>query len=128
MSPRDFLNNFIKNNFAKLEILEKTAGGITLDGGLKTFAKGNTVLIGDAAHHANPYSGGGIMNSMEDADLFIKTLHKFINNKKSHKLNAYQKVYYRKYGKILKWQRIARIRQISPTTPGMIAPGLDSSK
>jgi digeranylgeranylglycerophospholipid reductase len=108
MSPQDFLNNFIKNNFAKLEILEKTAGGIPLDGGLKTFAKGNTVLIGDAAHHANPFSGGGIMNSMEDADLFIKTLHKFINNKKSHKLNAYQKVYYRKYGKILKWQRIAR--------------------
>ncbi len=107
-SPQVLLDDFIRRNFPQARIVERIAGGIPLDGGLKTTVNSNTVLIGDAAHHANPFSGGGIMNSMEDAELLIQTLFSFVKEGKAHRLSNYQKIYYDKYGRILKWQRVAR--------------------
>jgi digeranylgeranylglycerophospholipid reductase len=106
--PQALLDAFICRRFPQARIVEKIAGGIPIDGGLKTFVRANTALIGDAAHHANPFSGGGIMNSMEDADLLIRTLFSQIREGKAHQLSDYQKIYYQKYGRILKWQRVAR--------------------
>lgn len=107
-SPQAFLDNFLRLHFPQARIVERIAGGIPLDGGLKEVVSGNTVLIGDAAHHANPFSGGGIMNSMEDGELLIQTLFSLLKEGKADKLSQFQKVHYQKYGRILKWQRIAR--------------------
>jgi digeranylgeranylglycerophospholipid reductase len=106
--PRQCLDAFLSSRFPRAKVLARVAGGIPLDGGLKQHVQGNAVLIGDAAHHANPFSGGGIMNSMEDADLFVDTLLSLIQDKKAHSLAPYRKIYYRKYGRLLKWQRLAR--------------------
>jgi digeranylgeranylglycerophospholipid reductase len=106
--PQSYLDAFLHQHFPQGRIVEKIAGGIPIDGGLKACVRLNTALIGDAAHHANPFSGGGIMNSMEDADLLIQTLFAQIKEDGIPTLHPYQKIYYEKYGRILKWQRVAR--------------------
>jgi len=107
-SPKTYLDAFMRDYLPDARIVRTVAGGIPIDGGLKQFVKGNVTLIGDAAHHANPFSGGGIMNSMEDADLYVQTLLRLINEGKTHKCHVYEQIYTKKYGWILKWQRRAQ--------------------
>ncbi|OGS35437.1 MAG: hypothetical protein A2293_10040 [Elusimicrobia bacterium RIFOXYB2_FULL_49_7] len=107
-SPQFFLDRFLATHFPASEILERMGGGIPADGGLKRFVRRNAILLGDAAHHTNPFSGGGIMNAMEDAELFIRTLVRYAGSDRAEKLHRYESIYFRKYGFILKAQKIAR--------------------
>ena len=108
LSPKAYLDRFMAGHLPKARITGAMAGGIPADGGLKDFVGKNAVLIGDAAHHANPFSGGGIMNSMEDAELFVRTLMQLIGEGKTDELWRYRRIHFRKYGWILRLQRIAR--------------------
>lgn len=61
------LQKFLETHFPSAGILKTAAGGIPVSGGLSKPARGNVILIGDAAHHAHPFSGGGILNALKDA-------------------------------------------------------------
>lgn len=106
--PSVLLDRFLAKNLPKARVISRMAGGIPADGGLKTFVVNNAALIGDAAHHANPFSGGGIMNGMEDAELLVTFLLKLIREGRPERLYRYHSVYFRKYGLILRLQKMAR--------------------
>ncbi|MFH0920709.1 MAG: NAD(P)/FAD-dependent oxidoreductase [Fibrobacterota bacterium] len=108
VSLAEHLDAFLLKHYASARITDHMAGGIPADGGLKRFVKGNVALLGDAAHHANPFSGGGIMNSMEDAELFTDTLLHLRDHGRPHRLYTYEKTYQKRYGRILRWQRTGR--------------------
>lgn len=63
--PKEYLDNFIKQKFEDGKIVEIVAGGVPVKGEIKTAVADNVMLAGDAAHHADPITGGGIINAMK---------------------------------------------------------------
>ncbi len=63
------LDHFIKNSFLKerlknARILEVHGGGVPLAAPLRTQFAENLILVGDAARHVNPITGGGIHTAL----------------------------------------------------------------
>lgn len=63
-SAKELLDRFMAEHFPKAAILTAVAGGIPLAPTLKKITAHGLMLIGDAAHMANPVSGGGIISGM----------------------------------------------------------------
>ncbi len=89
--PKDFLDEFVKRNYGKGRIVEVVAGAVPVKGEIETAVADNVMLVGDAARHADPITGGGIANAMkagyyagvtaaeaiEKGDFSAKTLRKY---------------------------------------------------
>lgn len=60
-----YLDTMMERYFPNASIIGRTMGGIACTGGVKNISGDNIVLVGDAAHQANPLSGGGIINAMK---------------------------------------------------------------
>ncbi|MEL6822712.1 MAG: NAD(P)/FAD-dependent oxidoreductase [Calditrichota bacterium] len=56
--------SFMAERFKDLRILEIQGGGVPLASPLKTQFADNMVLVGDAARHVNPITGGGIHTAL----------------------------------------------------------------
>jgi digeranylgeranylglycerophospholipid reductase len=68
------LNQFIKNSFlsdrfANAKLLEVQGGGVPLAAPLKTQYADHIILVGDAARHVNPITGGGIHTALSGASV-----------------------------------------------------------
>ena len=57
-------SSFFKERFKKSKILEIQGGGVPLAAPLRTQYASNLVLVGDAARHVNPITGGGIHTAL----------------------------------------------------------------
>lgn len=69
MNAREHLDKFIKSSFfqerfADSRILEIQGGGVPLAAPLRTQYADNLILVGDAARHVNPITGGGIHTAL----------------------------------------------------------------
>jgi len=74
ISPKIYLDKFVKRNFPEARILGKTGGKVPtgliknhyllLDSG-----RGGIVVVGDAGRFANPLTGGGILNAIETGEI-----------------------------------------------------------
>ena len=56
--------SFFKDRFKGLRILEIQGGGVPLAAPLRTQYADNLILVGDAARHVNPITGGGIHTAL----------------------------------------------------------------
>jgi digeranylgeranylglycerophospholipid reductase len=65
----DYLNEFVKERFPKASIVSVVVGGIPVSGRAKQISSDGIMLVGDAAHQADPMSGGGITNAMIAAQI-----------------------------------------------------------
>ena len=63
-TPFDFLDKAVAERWPEASIIGRTTGGVPCTGGLKKKVADGVMLIGDAAHQANPLTGGGILNGM----------------------------------------------------------------
>lgn len=63
-SPQQYLNEYIAERFPEKPVLSTTCGGVPCAVTLKQIAGDGFMLVGDAAHQANPISGGGIVSGM----------------------------------------------------------------
>jgi digeranylgeranylglycerophospholipid reductase len=63
--PIDYLDKFISRQFPKGQQLGLVMGSAPLSDELKTVICNGLMLVGDAAHHCDPLTGGGITNAME---------------------------------------------------------------
>ena len=92
MPAREYLDRFIRERFhGKGEIIEIVAGAVPVKGEIESAVADNVMLVGDAARHADPITGGGIANAMkagyyagivaaeavEKGDYSAKTLKKY---------------------------------------------------
>ncbi len=60
-----FINNsFLKERFKHARILEVQGGGVPLAAPLRTQYAANMLLVGDAARHVNPITGGGLHTAL----------------------------------------------------------------
>lgn len=100
------LDHFIKNSFlqdrlADYKILEVQGGGVPLAAPLKTQYADHLILVGDAARHVNPITGGGIHTALSGgkiAGTFLADFIKNKNNPSADNLKAYQDAWYEKLG------------------------------
>jgi len=65
--PSEYLDAFVDKFFPSAYILGSTAGGVPCTGGLRRMVADGILLVGDAAHQANPVSGGGIIPALKAA-------------------------------------------------------------
>lgn len=57
-------DSFFKERFRNSKVLEVQGGGVPLAAPLKTQCADNLVLVGDAARHVNPITGGGLHTAL----------------------------------------------------------------
>lgn len=72
-SPWKYLKAFLANHFPDASIIGRTVGGISCSGGIKKPYTDGVLVVGDAAHMANPISGGGIINALIAGRLAAQT-------------------------------------------------------
>ncbi|OAV45043.1 NAD(P)/FAD-dependent oxidoreductase [Lewinella sp. 4G2] len=66
--------SFFKDRFANSRILEVQGGGVPLAAPLRTQYADNMILVGDAARHVNPITGGGIHTALNGGKIAARFL------------------------------------------------------
>ncbi len=121
-NARQHLDDFIKQSFFKerfsdCRILEIQGGGVPLAAPLKTQYADNLILVGDAARHVNPITGGGIHTALSSgviAGNFLgEIVRSGINPTKKH-LKKYQDLWLEDMGNKM-WQLYGVKKQIFTT-------------
>jgi len=77
-------NSFLSDRFKKAKILEIQGGGVPLAAPLKQQFADNMILVGDAARHVNPITGGGLHTALSGGTVAGKFLIKHLNSGKNH--------------------------------------------
>jgi len=72
ISAQTYLDQFVDELFPGASILGEIAGGIPITGALKHMVKDGLMVIGDAAHQADPLTAGGINLGIIAADLAVQ--------------------------------------------------------
>lgn len=102
-SPKEYLDNFVNNNFPDGKIIEINAGGVPVGYPLKSAVNDNVMLVGDAARHVDPITGGGILNAMIGGlfatNIAIKSINKKDYSVKT--LKKYDELWKNDFGKTL---------------------------
>ena len=78
-SPTDYLKEFIERKFPEAAILTTVAGGVPCAPFMDKVVTNGLMLIGDAAHQANPMTGGGIIQSIIASEIAAKVAADAIN-------------------------------------------------
>ena len=80
--------SFFKERFKNARILEIQGGGVPLAAPLRTQYADNLILVGDAARHVNPITGGGIHTALSGGRIAGEFLAELIQSgKKTDKAN-----------------------------------------
>ena len=94
--------SFFKERFANSKILEVQGGGVPLAAPLRTQYADNLILVGDAARHVNPITGGGIHTALAGgkiaADFLIAHLSKSGTSALAQDLKGYQDAWLEQLG------------------------------
>lgn len=72
--------SFFKDRFKNCKILEVQGGGVPLAAPLKTQYADNLILVGDAARHVNPITGGGIHTALSGGKIAAQFLVDHLGN------------------------------------------------
>jgi digeranylgeranylglycerophospholipid reductase len=67
--PIDYLNAFVERHFANGQPVELNIGGVPVSKAARKTVGDGLMLVGDAAHHTDPITGGGIINALEGGRL-----------------------------------------------------------
>ncbi len=98
--------SFFKERFKNSRILEIQGGGVPLASPLRTQYADNLILVGDAARHVNPITGGGIHTALSGGRIAGNFLADFLNQKQppaAQNLKAYQDCWLEEVGNKM-WQ------------------------
>jgi len=110
LAPAVYLKRLLtKPDFAKGKRVSLSAGKVPVGPG-RTAVHGRIALVGDAACHAKPLSGGGVFTGVRGADLCAQVVHEALSNDKSSDLSEYDILWKDEFGKEL--SRAFRIRKV----------------
>jgi digeranylgeranylglycerophospholipid reductase len=116
-SPLQLLNKFLKEIHPDVVPIATIAGGVPVACSLKTLARDGLLIVGDAARHTNPVSGGGILAALHSGKLAGEVAGKAIqkNDPTITTLKEYQKTWDKTVGK--EYRRFYRIKEWIQTLP-----------
>src|SRR5690606_2014228 len=95
-------NSFLSHRFKNAKLLEVQGGGVPLASPLKKQFAQNMILVGDAARHVNPITGGGIHTALSGGSVAAEFLIKHLPSGNKHSeeiLTEYQDLWYESFGK-----------------------------
>jgi digeranylgeranylglycerophospholipid reductase len=100
---RDYLHAFVNDKFPDGEILTEMYGAVPLSGPVYETVANGLILVGDAARHVNPITGGGILQAMQGGAIAGDVIAKAVREKNVSKrrLMEYEKRWKRDFGKVL---------------------------
>ena len=98
-----YLDKFVAWLGLEGKVVEVNAGGVPVSGPLKKTYADNLLIVGDAAHMANPVSGGGINTAILSGKYAGDTAVKAVEAKKytASMLSQYQKLWKADFGREL---------------------------
>ncbi len=101
-SPTEYLNAFLGHYFPDTSIVSRTVGGVPCSGGIEKLVADGVMVLGDAAHMANPLTGGGIINAMIAGRFAGETAEEVLKKGRADEntLSVYQKRCDNRFGKI----------------------------
>jgi len=99
----DYLNAFVQDKFPDGEIIAEMYGAVPLSGPVYETVANGLILVGDAARHVNPITGGGILEAMQGGEIAGDVIAKAVqeNNFSKRRLHEYEKRWRKEFGKIL---------------------------
>lgn len=112
----DYLRAFVNDRFPDGQVLAEMYGVIPMSGPVFETVMNWLVLVGDAARHVNPITGGGILQAVQGGaiagDVIAKAVYE--KNVSRRRLLEYEKRWKREFGKALEvgftiWNIIWRI-------------------
>lgn len=111
------MENILKDK-GEFSTIRKIFAPIWINGPIKNFVEGKTVIIGDAAGQAKPTTAGGIFTSGMGGVYAGQAISKFLKTNKKEDLDQYQKRWTDRFGKEFEKQLLARkiLERIDNTT------------
>jgi digeranylgeranylglycerophospholipid reductase len=102
--PIDYLNEFVLKNVPEGQPVELVMGGVPLTDALKTIVGNGLMLIGDAARHTEPLTGGGIPAAIGGGTIAGEVAQKAVhqNDSSVRALREYETKWHNSFGKIHK--------------------------
>ncbi|MGZ4907868.1 MAG: geranylgeranyl reductase family protein [Halobacteriota archaeon] len=99
--PIGYLNDFMKRHFPGGQPLELMVGGVPVSNGLTTIVRDGLMLVGDAARHTQPITGGGIIPALEGGTIAGTVACKAIqqNDVSTRVLQGYETAWNSRFGK-----------------------------
>jgi digeranylgeranylglycerophospholipid reductase len=99
----DYLHTFVNDKFPGGKILAEMYGAVPLSGPVYETVANGLILVGDAARHVNPITGGGILQAMQGGAIAGDVIAKAVREKNFSKrrLMEYEKRCKREFGKVL---------------------------
>ena len=88
-SAEKYLNDFMGKRFPNSKIKKKITGGIPVTKPIEKPIKNGLALVGDAARHINPLTGGGIAPAMKSGMYIGKMAAEIIDNPSEENLFPY---------------------------------------
>jgi len=107
-------NSFLRDRLRNSRILEVQGGGVPLAAPLRTQYAANLILVGDAARHVNPITGGGLHTALTGgliAGSFLADLISADQQPSAKNLRGYQERWLEQLGNKM-WQLYATKRDI----------------
>ena len=100
---RDYLRAFVNDKFPDGKILAEMYGAVPLSGPVYETVANGLILVGDAARHVNPITGGGIIQAMQGGAIAGDVIAKAVREKNVSKrrLMEYEKRWKREFGRVL---------------------------
>jgi len=99
----DYLNAFVNDRFPDGAVIAEMHGAVPLSGPVYETVANGLILVGDAARHVNPITGGGILEAMQGGaiagDVIAKAVHE--KNFSKRRLREYEKRWKKEFGKVL---------------------------
>ncbi|MBN1677597.1 MAG: NAD(P)/FAD-dependent oxidoreductase [Candidatus Thermoplasmatota archaeon] len=109
-APAQYLKRLLSRaEYARAERVSTASGMIPIGPG-KTAVSGRVLLVGDAACHAKPLSGGGVYTGVKGAELCAQAISEFLGGGGENALRAYDSLWNEAFGKEL--TRAFRIRKV----------------
>jgi len=99
-SMHDVLQDFKSKFYPGNKILDVSGGAVPVGGFISDYTADRFLLLGDAAHHTNPLTGGGIMSAMQGATIAAEWIDRaFKSGNFSHAFfHGYQNDCWEKFG------------------------------
>lgn len=66
---KDLLDDFVQKRYPNGKVIEFVVGGVPVCGTIERTVANGLMLVGDAARHSDPITGGGIFNSIWAGDI-----------------------------------------------------------
>lgn len=98
-----WLDRFVQEYYPDGKIVEFVVGGVPVTGPIDTAVSDNVMLVGDAARHADPITGGGIANAIKGGYFAGKVAKEAVDAENYSKefLRRYDEMWKNDFGKTL---------------------------